>query len=187
MGFDRAILYYLQSIHNPPLDAFMIFLTRLGNSGIIWIAVILFLLANRSTRRGAAAAALALLLETVICMLIIKPLVARPRPYMMDGSVTLLIPKLRDFSFPSGHTGSGFAVVTALLFSKTKIFEKFPLWIPLGVLAALIAVSRLYLFVHYPTDVLAGAAFGILFGYLSVRILNSFENHRSQRNAGSLS
>ena len=91
--------------------------------------------------------------------LLLKPIIARPRPFTFRPELTLLVKAPRDFSFPSGHTAASFAAASALLFSKAKG------WIPAMVLAALIALSRLYLYVHYPTDVLAGVVVGVLCGF----------------------
>ena len=115
------------------------------------------------TRKLGLVVTAALVLEAIPCNLILKPLVARARPFTVNPAVELLITKPTDFSFPSGHTSASFAVVSALFFRKER------LWIPAGILAALIAFSRLYLYVHYPTDVLAGALVGILAGWIAVK------------------
>lgn len=90
------------------------------------------------------------------------------------------VAKLHDYSFPSGHTAASFASVTALYLAGEK-----KLWKPALVLACLIAVSRLYLYVHYPTDVLGGMVFGILAGYVGYRLVKFLEAKLSGRkNAG---
>ena len=101
-----------------------------------------------------------LVLEVICCNLVLKPLVARVRPCDVNTAVQLLISRPDDFSFPSGHTGASFAAVSALCCSRSR------LWIPSLVLAVLIAFSRLYLYVHYPTDILAGMLLGITSGWL---------------------
>lgn len=98
----------------------------------------------------------ALILDVLLCNMMLKPLVARMRPFTVNTGVELLINAPEDFSFPSGHTTASFAAAFALLFSKNK------LWIPSVVLAVLIAFSRLYLYVHYPTDILAGILLGFI-------------------------
>lgn len=108
--------------------------------------------------------ALSLILEALCCNIILKPLVARLRPFEMNTAVQLVIEKPLDFSFPSGHTGAAFAVVSALYFCKNRG------WIPALVMAVLIAFSRLYLYVHYPTDVLAGALLGMTAGWIAYRL-----------------
>ncbi len=104
--------------------------------------------------------AVSLGLELLCCNVILKPLVARIRPCDVDSAVLLLIPHPGGFSFPSGHTGASFAAASALFFSRNK-FGVFAF-----VVAALIGFSRLYLYVHYPSDVLAGALIGIMLGWL---------------------
>ena len=98
----------------------------------------------------------------------IKPLVGRIRPYDINTAVGLLIPRPTDFSFPSGHTGASFAAAAALEDSNYRL--RIPAW----VLAVLIAFSRLYLYVHYPTDVLAGAMLGILTGWTATEMVRLF-------------
>ena len=113
--------------------------------------------------------AVSLLLEVLCCNVILKPLVARVRPFDVNTAVQLLIARPTDFSFPSGHTGASFAVVSALYFSKNR------LWMPSLILAMLIAFSRLYLYVHYPSDVLAGALIGIMAGWFGYALIGLIE------------
>ena len=96
----------------------------------------------------------------LLCNVLLKPLVARPRPYTHRPDIILLIKKLRDYSFPSGHAAASFAAASALAFSYCRH------WRPAVVLAVLISLSRLYLYVHYPSDVLCGALLGILCGLI---------------------
>lgn len=110
---------------------------------------------------------IALALEIVCCNVILKPFVARIRPCDVNTAVQLLIERPIDYSFPSGHTASSFAAASALYFSRKK------LWIPAAVLAGMIGFSRLYLYVHYPTDVLAGALIGIMMGWIGYVLANA--------------
>lgn len=161
MSIDNTILDYIQSyIRCDFLDVIMPFITRLGDGGILWIAGSLILLIYPKTRKVGFAALLGLAFEVLCCNFIIKPFVARPRPCDVNTTIQLLISKPTDFSFPSGHTGASFAAVSSLYFSKNR------LWIPSLILAVLIGFSRLYLYVHYPSDVLAGALTGIMTGWL---------------------
>lgn len=137
--------------------------TRLGDGGALWIALALVLLLFPKTRRTGAAVALGLLLETLCCNGLLKPLVARVRPYDVNPAVSLLVDRLSDFSFPSGHTGAAFAAASGLYFSKS------PLWPPAAVLSVLMAFSRMYLYVHYPTDIAGGILLGILAGWAGSR------------------
>lgn len=109
--------------------------------------------------------AVSLGLEALCCNVILKPFVARIRPCDINLSVELFIPHPKGFSFPSGHTGASFAAASALFFNRKR------LGILALILAALIGFSRLYLYVHYPTDVLAGALLGIMFGWIGNRLV----------------
>lgn len=174
MGFDIGILDFIQLyLRCDFLDTVMPLITMLGNGGILWILVCLVLLISPKTRKIGLVVMLALILEALCCNVILKPLIARVRPFDVNTAVQLLISRPRDFSFPSGHTGASFAVVGALYFSKHR------LWIPSLIISILIAFSRLYLYVHYPTDVLAGALIGILAGWLGWVIAQRIER-RSQ-------
>lgn len=161
MWIDTGILNFIQTyLRCDLLDMVMSFITRLGNRGILWILTSLFLLIVPKTRKAGAAMAVSLGLELLCCNVVLKPLVARIRPCDVDSAVLLLIPHPGGFSFPSGHTGASFAAASALFFSRNK-FGVFAF-----VVAALIGFSRLYLYVHYPSDVLAGALIGIMLGWL---------------------
>lgn len=157
---DLSILDWIQAhLRCGILDRVVPAITMLGEAGWIWILLAVVLLARKKTRKLGAAVAISLVLDLVLCNLLLKPLVARPRPFTFRSELTLLVKAPRDFSFPSGHTAASFAAAAALLFSKSRG------WIPAMVLAAAIALSRLYLYVHYPTDVLAGGAVGIACGF----------------------
>lgn len=165
MSFDFPILDFIQShLRCEFLDTVLVFITKLGNSGWIWIAITLLLLLLPKTRKWGLAMAVSLALESICCEMLLKPLVARARPFTVNPSVSLLIAPPHGFSFPSGHTGVSFAAVSALYFGKNRF------WIPALVLALAIAFSRLYLYVHYPTDVFAGALLGCAAGYLGSRL-----------------
>lgn len=140
-------------------------ISMLGNAGAIWIVCAVVLLVIPKTRKVGVVLAVSLAIEALCCNVILKPLVARIRPFDVNTAVQLLISPPTDFSFPSGHTGAAFAAASALFFSKNR------LWIPSLVLAILIAFSRLYLYVHYPTDVLGGILLGILSGWLGYTLV----------------
>lgn len=171
MSIELSILDWFQTLHTPVLDKFMVFVTTLGNAGIIWIVLtVLFLLIPKMRKTGIVMAA-ALIVDLLLCNVVLKNLVARTRPYDVNTGVQLLVAKLHDYSFPSGHTAASFASVAALYFAGEK-----KLWKPTLVLACLIAISRLYLYVHYPTDVLGGVIFGLIAGYLGYRIAGFLES-----------
>ena len=165
---ELAILDFIQSnLRSGIMDSVMTFITGLGDSGKIWIACTILLLLIPKTRKAGLAMGIALALEIVCCNVILKPFVARIRPCDVNTAVQLLIERPLDYSFPSGHTASSFAAASALYFGRKK------LWIPAAVLAGLIGFSRLYLYVHYPTDVLAGALIGIMMGWLGSVLANA--------------
>ncbi len=170
---ELRFLDFLQTIHTPLLDKILAFITSLGNAGIIWIVLAVVLLILPKTRKTGIIVAAALLMDLVLCNLILKNLVARVRPYDVNTAIAILIKKPLDFSFPSGHTAASFAAMTALFLAKMK-----KAWIAALVLAVLIAFSRLYFYVHYPTDVLGGAVVGILSGIIGYTIVEKIDKRR---------
>lgn len=161
LSLDFAILDWIQTnLRGPFLDAVMPAVTSLGSGGMIWLALGGLLLLLPKYRRLGASVLCSLVLEVICCNFLLKPLVARIRPCDVNTAVQLLVARPDDFSFPSGHTGASFAAVSALCCGRSR------LWIPSLVLAVLIAFSRLYLYVHYPSDVLAGALLGSMMGWL---------------------
>lgn len=170
---ELRFLDFLQTIHTPLLDKILAFITSLGNAGIIWIVLAVVLLILPKTRKTGIIVAAALLMDFVLCNLILKNLVARMRPYDVNTAIAILIKKPLDFSFPSGHTAASFAAMTALFLAKMK-----KAWIAALVLAVLIAFSRLYFYVHYPTDVLGGAVVGILSGIIGYAIVEKIDKRR---------
>ncbi len=159
-AFDLPILDWIaETLRCPVLDAVMPAITHLADAGALWILLAAVLLCSPKHRRTGLTMALALLLGLLACNVLLKPLVQRMRPFdyqllHFGRDIPLLIAPPADFSFPSGHTNASFAAATALLLRNRK-------WgIPALILAALIGFSRLYLYVHYPTDVLTGAVLG---------------------------
>lgn len=182
MEIEFRILDFLQGMRTPVGDAVMCFITKLGNAGMIWIvlAVILLLIPKTrkphkgiplwpfgpDTRKTGIVMMAALCINLVVCNGILKNLFARIRPCDVNTQIQLLIARPDDFSFPSGHTAASFAAVAALYFSGER-----KLWKPALVLACLFAFSRLYLYVHYPTDILGGILVGIAAGYVGYIII----------------
>ena len=170
-SFDRSVLSSVSRYfaHSPAMDVIMKYITKLGDDGIFWIALAVILLIPKKTRRTGAAMGVSLLLGLIIGNGILKNLIARPRPYDIANPVrsrsALLIDPPTDYSFPSGHTLASFEASTALFKDHTVYgFLAF-------VLALLIAFSRIYLQVHYPSDVLGGAILGFLLGLLGSSIV----------------
>lgn len=161
--FDLKILLWIQEVlANPFLDTVMPWITLLGDHGYIWIALVIYFLCRKNTRWLGLFLGLTLLVELGVVEGIIKQLVQRPRPFTIID-IDLLIKAPSSTSFPSGHTASSFAAATYLMFNKRKI------WPLAMVLASLIAFSRCYLFVHYPSDVIVGMILGSLLGYLGYK------------------
>lgn len=164
---DFSILTFItETLQSAPMTAFMRFMSRLGDYGTIWIALTLFLLARRTTRRCGLVMAAALLFGLLCGEGVLKNLVCRPRPFLQSPDFTPLIEPPNSYSFPSGHTLSSFAAATALFCSFRRA------GIGAYGIAALIALSRLYLCVHFPSDVLAGLVLGVLAGALAQYVVN---------------
>lgn len=165
MEIDFYILDFIQKyLCSPVMDIIMPFITKFGDAGIFWMACTALLLIIPKTRRLGFAMLISIAIEALCCNVILKPIVARTRPYDINETVHIIINKPNDFSFPSGHTGVSFAAASAIFFSGNKF------GIPSLIFAALIGFSRLYLYVHYPTDVLAGAVIGLITGFIAVKL-----------------
>ena len=156
---ELDFLYFLQSIHSQSLNAFFIGITRLGDFGSIWLLISMFFLFKKDTRKLGVCLLVTLAFNFILNDGLIKNIVCRSRPCDVDPSVSLLIPRPLGYSFPSGHTSTAFCVVACLFLNKKK-----KLGIVTLALACLIAFSRMYLFVHYPSDVLAGTVVGLFSG-----------------------
>ena len=167
MPFEFEFLDFLQTMHTPLITKIMKAASKLGDAGFVWILLTGVLLVIPKTRKVGILVSVALLLDVLTCNVILKPLIARTRPYDVNKAVELLIRAPRDYSFPSGHTAASFAAAAALWFADKK-----KLAIPALVLAVLIAFSRMYFYVHYPTDVLGGAILGMVCGWLSYKLLS---------------
>lgn len=167
-NLDSGMLLFIQDyIRNSILTPIFLIVTKLGNAGIIWIILSIVLLIPKKTRTIGYMSVCALIGSLLINNLILKNLVERTRPYEVVQGLVPLLGKQADFSFPSGHTGSSFAAAGILY---RKLPKKYG--IPAMVLAFLIAMSRLYLGVHYPSDVLFGMLSGIAISYVAEKIVN---------------
>ena len=167
VSFDLPILEWIQAhLQCGFLDFLMPIITLFGDGGVFWIAVAVLLLIFPKTRKTGLGMAFALIMGLLVCNITLKPLVQRPRPYDFQYDnygiyINLLVERLHDYSFPSGHTIASFEAATVLLKNSKKM------GIPAMILAVLIAMSRLYLYVHYPTDVIFSVILGTLFGLLA--------------------
>ena len=182
--FDLPILEWIaENLHCAFLDFIMPIITLLGDGGIFWIAVAVVLLLIPKYRKVGLGMGAALILGLLVCNVTLKPLIARPRPYdyqleHFGKTIALLIAAPHDFSFPSGHTLASFEAATVLLIHNRKM------GIPAMILACLIAFSRLYLYVHYPTDVLFSVFLGIGFAFLGNWLVKKGFSAWAQRKAG---
>ena len=154
-ALDEAILLFLQThVRCGIFTAALTFLTHLGDAGLLWLAIAAVLLGQKKTRRSGLELSASLGLTALLCNCVLKPLFARPRPFLCVESLELIIPALDSYSFPSGHASSSLAAATTL----TLTLGRRGAWSYLP--AGLIAISRSYVGIHYPSDVAAGALLG---------------------------
>lgn len=168
-AFDYGILEIFQQLQNELLTSLMKFFTIIGEGGAVWIAVGIALLFGRQTRKYGVMVLFSLLLCLIFGNGVLKHAVARPRPCWRHPEVPMLIAVPTDYSCPSGHTFASFAASVSLLYWKRKA------GLAAFAAAVLIAVSRLYFFVHYPTDILAGAVFGTVLALISIRAVEAMD------------
>ena len=166
VSFDLPILDWIaDNLWCPVLDVLMPIITVLGDAGIFWIAVAVLFIFTKKHRKTGIGMMLALMMGLLICNIWLKPTIARMRPYDFQmehflKEIPLLAGGMHDFSFPSGHTIASFEAAVVILLNNKK------LGIPAMILAFLIAFSRLYLYVHYPTDVICSIVLGTGFAFL---------------------
>ncbi len=172
---DGNILLWIQEyIRSDFLTPIFKFFTMLGDDGGIWIAIAILLLFFRKYRKTGAMVGLSLLGSLIFNNMLIKNLVARTRPYNVIETLTILVPDPGEFSFPSGHTSSSFAAGVVLYLMLPKKYG-----VPALILAVLISLSRLYVGVHYPTDVLGGMVMGTLIAVVVVKGWKLVEQKRA--------
>lgn len=165
---EAQLLLFLQNcVRNPILDPLMMFITKLGDGGVFWLIFTAVLLVFKKTRCIGLYCMAAIVFDVLIVNVLVKPIVGRIRPYeVIEGLICMVGPQ-KDPSFPSGHTAFSFAAGFAFFLKAPKKFG-----IPALILAVLIGFSRLYVGVHYPTDVIAGLIFGIICALLSVFVMD---------------
>lgn len=165
ISFDLPILDWIQAhLQSGFMDKFMPFITKFGDHGLFWMIVAAVLFIFPKTRKTGLGMAIAMMIGLLVCNVTLKPLVGRIRPYDLQAelgiTIQLLGERMHDFSFPSGHTIASFEAAVVMLKNSKK------LGIPAMILAVLITFSRLYLYVHYPTDVIASIILGTLFALI---------------------
>ncbi len=176
INLDGNILLWIQEyIRQDWMEGFWKGITMLGDSGWFWIALSLLLMVPRQTRRIGITSLAALIIGALITNITLKNLVARTRPYEVVEGLVLLIEKQGDYSFPSGHTCASFAAAGVYWRMMPKRYS-----VPLLILAALIAFSRLYVGVHYPTDVLAGLLIGLFAAWAAWHMQKYVRPHRKK-------
>lgn len=177
LRLDGNILLWIQEyVRCAPLSAVMEPFTMLGNAGLLWIILSLAMLCVRKTRKAGALALLAMALGLVVTNLTIKPLVDRSRPWLMVEGLAHLVEENDPHSFPSGHTCAAFAA--GIVWMRTLPWR----WgrAAAVLLAVLMGLSRLYVGVHYPTDVLVGAAIGTLCAWTAWKLYQIYEDKRNR-------
>lgn len=172
MSFDTAIIQTLhESVSSTFLDKFFVVITKLGDYGLIWILLALVLLAKKKYRNLGIMIILVLILDVIVVSGILKPLFSRPRPFAAMN-LPILIDVPYGSSFPSGHSSSSMSVAAMTYFNRLKG------WQAVLILALLIIFSRIYLLVHYPSDVVAGSFIGIINAYIVYKLWGKYEKER---------
>ena len=172
---ELAVLDWIQThLRCGFLDAVLPVISWTCDHGEIWILLAAVLLFWKKHRWTGVSVSFALILDLICCNMILKPLVGRIRPFAVNTAVELLTAPPADASFPSGHTAASFAAVFALRAAGS------PLWKPAAVLASVIAFSRLYLYVHWPTDVLGGILVGAAAGWAGARLADALRRRRER-------
>ncbi len=174
--FEIGILNFIQNIFSCKfLDYFFMVITKFSDSGIGWIALAIVLLCFKKTRKTGICLAAVLIIGEILGNQIIKKLFERPRPYTVNPDFTPIVEKLKSFSFPSGHTRCAVECSVAIFLNNKK-------WGTAAIIfAALTGLSRLYLYMHYPTDVLAGAVLGIIDAFLAVFIVKKIGEYINKK------
>lgn len=169
LNIDVNILESLQWMKNPVMDKFMVFFSYLGNGAMIWVIIALLFIVRKKYRLFGVFILIGLGVGFLVGNVFLKNIIARPRPSWNNDDIILLITNPSDYSFPSGHTMHSFIVAMMLTLKNWK-------WgIPAFFLAIAISFSRLYLYVHYPTDVFAGAIIGVFIGTIMAVFYRKWE------------
>lgn len=177
-SLDESALWWIaEHLRAPVLTAVLSFYTHLGDKGLLFIALALLLLLFRQSRKGGAAALVGMLLGLLVTNVTIKPLVARARPWVVMEGFTALVAEHDPNSFPSGHSCSAFAFAAALWVTLPWKWARVAALLS----AVVMAFSRLYVGVHFPSDVLTGVLIGTLCGLAGAWLVNYFTRRLSER------
>ncbi len=176
LALDGGALLWIQETLRGVLDPLVCAYTKLGDAGMLWIVISLLLLCFRPTRKAGIASLCAMVLGLLCTNVILKHLVARPRPWLDVAGLVPLVNEADPNSFPSGHTCAAFAAAV----SWWKTLPRRWMGVLALVLALLMGLSRLYVGVHYPSDVLMGAVVGCLCAWAACRLLRGWEERRNR-------
>lgn len=186
---EIQILHWFETLHNPITNPIFYVITTLGNAGWFWIvlAVLMLTVLPKKYKKAGLTMAIALILSLIFCNGIMKHLWERPRAFWVVGQNFVvgnefenlygIFNSIHDYSFPSGHSSASFAAAVSIFMWRKKEGSA------ALVLAALIAFSRLYFTVHYPTDVLVGTITGALYGVAAYFIVKALMNKVPKLNA----
>ena len=165
--FEASILFWIQENLRGALDGFWVFITHLGDSGYFWIAIGIALLIFKKTRPVGITVLLSLAINACMTNLTLKDFFGRTRPFYVNTELVTLIKHPSSFSFPSGHTSGSFSAALVL-------YHMFPkkIGVPAVILATMIGFSRMYVGVHYPTDILGGIVVAIIASTLAIMIVS---------------
>ncbi|MDO5851610.1 MAG: phosphatase PAP2 family protein [Methanobacteriaceae archaeon] len=181
--YNISIFYTINNnIQNNILNIIMPIITNLGNILLLLsISIILYLILDRKFKKIALLCIFSLII-TGITVYLLKNIVAEPRPFLILPHVHLLLPETEIYSFPSGHTASIFAIITTLIFKYKTLNKKYNIFYPLIIIGILVGFSRIYIGVHYPLDVIAGALIGILMSLITIKYEKNILNNTHKIN-----
>jgi len=170
MWEGRLLLWIQENLRAEWLNPVMRCITSLGNEGIFWIALIIALFFFKKTRKLAVCCAVSMVLTLLLVNVALKPMFARVRPYVLLENLSIIVKQPGDHSFPSGHSAHALACSWVIFRLCRKKYG-----VPLLILGILVALSRLYVGVHFPTDVLAGCAAGMAMAEITIFAVRKFK------------